>query len=569
MDGMPGQNDLTLALSGGGGGSGGQGGGGGGAGGGGGGGTAGVPGAGGGGGGGGAGNNFIWPFGAGGDAGGRGGKGGQGGDGGRGGDGGIGGDGGRGSDGGAGGGALEIRVLGQLDLGGTSFLAKGSPFGLEGYASGESGTSGQSGGNGQNGTAGLKGIDGLADTRVHAPAVGGAGGGFGLGATSGANSTSGHNGTTGEGGTGNSSYGGTGGAGGGGGGGGGGGRGGSGGWGAPGSSGGDVADGAGGTVIISATSFTGSATVNTEQGWGIDYSSQPSEIQIHNGKFILGRSTTDTWAGSITSGLQFMSEHGPRGANPFVSDPTDETPYIPGLVDGPDVCGLTTLSADDAEVAAMFTDAPTQAVAALHLMDQGPTGLGMAWDGFDMLLMVNLTDGALQVPQLGAGLDGFLADLVQGGWANSPMFGGAGYQTLTELPGKAVYALLVPEGIGEFNLDTEGYNAAGVASMALGDSLYLAALTGDLDGDGFVGIADLNLVLGNWNQNVPPGDPLADPSGDGFIGIEDLNTVLSNWNAGTPPAQNAVPEPAALALMGVGVASLLSRSKARHRGINR
>jgi PEP-CTERM motif len=78
-------------------------------------------------------------------------------------------------------------------------------------------------------------------------------------------------------------------------------------------------------------------------------------------------------------------------------------------------------------------------------------------------------------------------------------------------------------------------------------------LVGDLDGDGFVGIADLNIVLGNWNQNVPPGDPLADPSGDGFVGIEDLNTVLGNWNAGTPPvAGAAVPEPATLILFGLG-----------------
>ncbi len=61
-------------------------------------------------------------------------------------------------------------------------------------------------------------------------------------------------------------------------------------------------------------------------------------------------------------------------------------------------------------------------------------------------------------------------------------------------------------------------------------------LDGDLNKDGFVGIEDLNLSLGNWNQNVAPGDFFAgDPTGDGFVGIEDLNMVLGNWNAGTPP----------------------------------
>jgi len=85
-------------------------------------------------------------------------------------------------------------------------------------------------------------------------------------------------------------------------------------------------------------------------------------------------------------------------------------------------------------------------------------------------------------------------------------------------------------------------------------------LTGDLDGDGFVGINDLNIVLGNWNQNVPPADPLADPSGDGFVGINDLNVVLGNWNAGTPPpAGSAVPEPASIALLSLGGLAVLGR----------
>ncbi len=64
----------------------------------------------------------------------------------------------------------------------------------------------------------------------------------------------------------------------------------------------------------------------------------------------------------------------------------------------------------------------------------------------------------------------------------------------------------------------------------------IGPITGDLNGNGFVGIDDLNLILGNWNQTVTPGDPLqGDPSGDGFVGIGDLGYVLGNWNAGTPP----------------------------------
>ena len=86
-------------------------------------------------------------------------------------------------------------------------------------------------------------------------------------------------------------------------------------------------------------------------------------------------------------------------------------------------------------------------------------------------------------------------------------------------------------------------------------------LEGDLNADGFVGIGDLNLVLGNWNATVTPGDLLSgdafdDPLNPGFVGIGDLNVVLGNWNAGTPPPASIVPEPASISLV-VALASAL------------
>ncbi len=90
----------------------------------------------------------------------------------------------------------------------------------------------------------------------------------------------------------------------------------------------------------------------------------------------------------------------------------------------------------------------------------------------------------------------------------------------------------------------------------------IAALEGDLNGDGFVGLDDLDIVLINWNQNVPPADTRADPSGDGYVGLDDLDIVLGNWNAGTPPCVQTLapfPEPYVVVLWLIGVCCLPCR----------
>lgn len=135
----------------------------------------------------------------------------------------------------------------------------------------------------------------------------------------------------------------------------------------------------------------------------------------------------------------------------------------------------------------------------------------------------------------------------------------------TDTP-KTVQLIGLSSSTGNANDTTVSFTGGAALSYqwnALGlfvDVPVLADLVGDLNGDGFVGIADLNLVLGNWNQNVSPGDPLlGDPSGDGFVGIADLNLVLGNWNAGTPPTASSVPEPASLLMLTVVGAATFSR----------
>lgn len=136
-----------------------------------------------------------------------------------------------------------------------------------------------------------------------------------------------------------------------------------------------------------------------------------------------------------------------------------------------------------------------------------------------------------------------------------------------QLPGQWVDATGLPDGqywlevvIDPYNLVQETDDSNNTTRVLINLTVPDVGLEGDLDGDGFVGITDLNLVLSNWNLNAPPADAAADPSGDGFIGIEDLNVVLGNWNAGTPPELGvSVPEPVTLALLGVGGVLILGR----------
>ena len=56
--------------------------------------------------------------------------------------------------------------------------------------------------------------------------------------------------------------------------------------------------------------------------------------------------------------------------------------------------------------------------------------------------------------------------------------------------------------------DVMGSTTIAAALSWILDTITPAPILGDLDGDGFVGISDLNIVLTSWNFNVVPGDLL-------------------------------------------------------------
>ena len=79
--------------------------------------------------------------------------------------------------------------------------------------------------------------------------------------------------------------------------------------------------------------------------------------------------------------------------------------------------------------------------------------------------------------------------------------------------------------------------------------IYIETFPADLNDDGFVGPADLDVVLGQWgNSGVDITDPRADINADDFVGQGDLDHILADWGRGTSAP---VPEPATLSLMGM------------------
>ncbi len=87
----------------------------------------------------------------------------------------------------------------------------------------------------------------------------------------------------------------------------------------------------------------------------------------------------------------------------------------------------------------------------------------------------------------------------------------------------------------------------------------VVTMPGDLNGDGSVNSADLDMVRGNWGNAVTP-NTMGDANGDGFVNSADLDIVRSNWGATTGAA---VPEPGTMLLFVVGAFLVAARRKRR------
>ncbi len=106
-----------------------------------------------------------------------------------------------------------------------------------------------------------------------------------------------------------------------------------------------------------------------------------------------------------------------------------------------------------------------------------------------------------------------------------------------------------------------------VDNLRVGVVLDPGGITGDFNASGQVEQGDLDLVLQNWGDDTAvngiPAGWTNDNTDLGQIEQTELDRVLQNWGSTSAPdfTGSAVPEPASLALVGLGSLSLLARRR--------
>jgi len=123
--------------------------------------------------------------------------------------------------------------------------------------------------------------------------------------------------------------------------------------------------------------------------------------------------------------------------------------------------------------------------------------------------------------------------------------------------------IVTNKGAGILRMGAAKIGQAGVQTSIATKDYYVPA---DWNGDGVVGSADFNLLLGSYGQVAAPAWDGFDPvAANRVVGSADFNFLLQNYGAGQAfgsGSGSAVPEPTSIVLLGLGlVSALISRRR--------
>ena len=91
--------------------------------------------------------------------------------------------------------------------------------------------------------------------------------------------------------------------------------------------------------------------------------------------------------------------------------------------------------------------------------------------------------------------------------------------------------------------DADGTPTVNIGAYERSHAIPGGGIPGDLNGDGYVGSEDLDIVRSNWGRDVSPGNSVAgDADGDGYVGAGDLDIVRAYWGTRDLKAAGVSPD---------------------------
>ncbi len=226
--------------------------------------------------------------------------------------------------------------------------------------------------------------------------------------------------------------------------------------------GGGGGGGSGGTVKLVGSTVGGSGTIDVSGGLGRNGGASfddgaSGQLLVGANTVAVGSSAAAALGGASLTGSDTSSRAGTVSINPLIAD-APSTPNIVGLPGGAEAFGFTGHNANDIFLANnmnLVESTPAEAFAGLARFDLGPSPFDDDYLGYDMLLFYSAKGSPLNDPMLGVGEENYFVPLLEGGFANDPLFGGVGDVDVAMMDGFSVYATLIPEGAEWFNFSVD------------------------------------------------------------------------------------------------------------------